>query len=175
MFPAENECGEGITERERGVRYWNDQVSHPARGPFGPKTTKNWKMLKKLPLCGLYRHKKMKFWVVQKFVKIEAAELRSRRDRDRLKGNDETESLRPPELAGNRQKIENYYYNWFFSYLFPPKNITNNSEFPNRAPYYTTWPTGRPEMEQVLRDPLRNFSSIFPTFFPQKILLIGYP
>ena len=64
-------------------------------------------MLKKLPLCGLYRHKKMKFWVVQKLVKIEAAELRSRRDRDRLKGNDETESLRPPELAGNRQKNKN--------------------------------------------------------------------
>ena len=63
-------------------------------------------MLKKLPLCGLYRHKKMKFWVVQKFVRIEAAELRLRRDRDRLKGNDETESLRPPELAGNRQEIK---------------------------------------------------------------------
>ena len=68
-------------------------------------------MLKKLPLCGLYRHKKMKFWVVQKLVKIEAAGRSEGRDRDRLKGNDETESLRPPELAGNRQKIKDYHYN----------------------------------------------------------------
>ena len=79
-------------------------------------------MLKKLPLCGLYRHKKMKFWVVQKFVKIEAAELRSRRDRDRLKGNDETESLRPPELAGNRQKIKIATTTGFFLTFFP-KNL----------------------------------------------------
>ena len=78
-------------------------------------------MLKKLPLCGLYRHKKMKFWVVQKLIEIGVAERIEGRDRVRLKGNDETESLRPPELAGNRQKIENYYYNSFFSYLFPQK------------------------------------------------------
>ena len=67
-------------------------------------------MLQQLPLCGLYRHKKMKFWVVQKLVKIEAAELRSRRDRDRLKGNGETESFKRTELAANRQKNKNYYY-----------------------------------------------------------------
>ena len=34
-------------------------------------------------------------------TKFEAAELRSRRDRDRLKGNGETESLEPSELAAN--------------------------------------------------------------------------
>ena len=83
--------------------------------------TQNWKMLKKLPLCGLHRHKKMKIWVVQKLIKIEAADVRLRRDRDRLKGNDETESLRPPELAGNRQKIQNYYYNYFLPTFFPQK------------------------------------------------------
>ena len=37
-------------------------------------------------------------------TKIEAAELRSRRDRDRLKGNGETESFKRTELATNRQK-----------------------------------------------------------------------
>ena len=37
----------------------------------------------------------------------EAEERSERRDMDRLKGNDETESLRPPELAGNRQKNNN--------------------------------------------------------------------
>ena len=44
-------------------------------------------------------------------TKIEAAELRSRRDRDRLKGNGETESFKRTELAANRQRIQNYYYN----------------------------------------------------------------
>ena len=67
-------------------------------------------------------------------TKIEAAELRSRRDRDRLKGNGETESFKRTELATNRQKNKKNYYNWFFSYVFPPKNITNDSEFPNRIP-----------------------------------------
>ena len=37
-------------------------------------------------------------------TKIEAAELRSRRDRDRLKGNGETVSFERPELSANRQK-----------------------------------------------------------------------
>ena len=37
-------------------------------------------------------------------VKIGVAERIEGRDRVRLKGNDETESLRPPELASNRQK-----------------------------------------------------------------------
>ena len=37
-------------------------------------------------------------------TKIEAAELRSRRDRDRLKGNGETVSFERPELASNREK-----------------------------------------------------------------------
>ena len=68
-------------------------------------------MLEKLPLCGLYRHEKMKFWVVQTFVKIEAAELRSRQDRVRLKGNGETESFKRAELATNRQKTKKYYHN----------------------------------------------------------------
>ena len=35
----------------------------------------------------------MKFWEVQKLVKIEAAGRSEGRDRDRLKGNDETESV----------------------------------------------------------------------------------
>ena len=52
-------------------------------------------------------------------TKIEAAELRSRRDRDRLKGTGETESFKRTELATNRQKNKKYAYNWFFSYLFP--------------------------------------------------------
>ena len=42
-------------------------------------------------------------------TKIEAAELRSRRDRDRLKGNGETESLKRLELAANRQQRKKYY------------------------------------------------------------------
>ena len=67
-------------------------------------------MLKKLPLCGLYRHKKMKFWVVQKLVKIGAAGRSEGRDRDRLKGNGETESFKRTELATNRQKNKDYYY-----------------------------------------------------------------
>ena len=37
-------------------------------------------------------------------VKIGVAERIEGRDRDRLKGNGETESLEPPELAANRQK-----------------------------------------------------------------------
>ena len=37
-------------------------------------------------------------------VKIGVAERIEGRDRVRLKGNDETESLRPPELAANRKK-----------------------------------------------------------------------
>ena len=37
-------------------------------------------------------------------VGIGVAERIEGRDRVRLKGNDETESLRPPELASNRQK-----------------------------------------------------------------------
>ena len=68
-------------------------------------------MLKKLPLRRLYRHKKITLWVVQKLVKIEAAGRSEGRDRDCLKGKDETESSKPPELAGKRQKIQNYYYN----------------------------------------------------------------
>ena len=44
-------------------------------------------------------------------VKIGVAERIDGRDRVRLRGNDETESLRPPELASNRQKNKNYYYN----------------------------------------------------------------
>ena len=39
-------------------------------------------------------------------TKIEAAELRSRRDMDRLKDNSKTENLKRPELAANRQKIK---------------------------------------------------------------------
>ena len=44
-------------------------------------------------------------------TEIGVAELRSRRYMDRLKGNGETESLKRPELATNRQKHNNYYYN----------------------------------------------------------------
>ena len=44
------------------------------------------------------------------WVGILVAERIEGRDRVRLKGNDETESLRPPELATNRQKNKNYYY-----------------------------------------------------------------
>ena len=39
-------------------------------------------------------------------VKIGVAERIEGRDRVRLKGNDETESLRAPELASNRQKTK---------------------------------------------------------------------
>ena len=39
-------------------------------------------------------------------TKIEAAELRSRRDRDRLKGNGETESVKRQVLATNCQNIK---------------------------------------------------------------------
>ena len=45
----------------------------------------------------------MKFWVVQKLIKIEAAGRSEGRDRDRLKGNGETESFKRTELAANRQ------------------------------------------------------------------------
>ena len=68
-------------------------------------------MLKKLPLCGLYRHKKMKFWGGRKWGEIGAAERSEGRDRVRLKGNGETESFKRTELATNRQKNKNYYYN----------------------------------------------------------------
>ena len=39
--------------------------------------------------------------MVQKLVNMEAAELRSRRDRDRLKGNDKTENPPTPRRWGS--------------------------------------------------------------------------
>ena len=43
--------------------------------------------------------------LVQKLTKIEVAGRSEGLDRDRLKGNGETESLKRAELATNRQKI----------------------------------------------------------------------
>ena len=60
--------------------------------------------------------KRVKFRGVQKWTKIGVAGRIEGRDRDRLKGNGETESLRPPELAGNRQKNINYYYYYYYYY-----------------------------------------------------------
>ena len=60
---------------------------------------------------------------------IGVAEQIEGRDRDRLKGNGETESFERPELAGNRQKIQNL----MFFLLFPEKNITKN--IPSHRPY----------------------------------------
>ena len=54
-------------------------------------------------------------------TKIEAAELRSRRDRDRLKGNGETVSFERTELASNRQKNWKYLQPQFFATFFPQK------------------------------------------------------
>ena len=64
-FAAEKSGGEGITGRERGVRYWNVQVSGGARGPLGLKTTKKWKTAKKWCFWGEQRRKKWKLWGVQ--------------------------------------------------------------------------------------------------------------
>ena len=44
VFSAENERGEGITGRERGVRYWNVRVWGGRPRAFGPKTAEKWKM-----------------------------------------------------------------------------------------------------------------------------------
>ena len=59
-------------------------------------------------------------------VKIGVAERIEGRDRVRLKGNDESESLRPPELAANSQKKQKTFLP-LFSNPFPPKN--NNTRF----------------------------------------------
>ena len=47
-------------------------------------------------------------------VKIGIAERIKGRDRVRLKGNDETESLRAPEQASNRQKNTISPFSYFF-------------------------------------------------------------
>ena len=78
-------------------------------------------MLKTLPLCGLHRHKKMKFFGGRKLIKIEAAGRSEGRDRDRLKGNGETESFKRPELAANRQKFKITTTTDFFPTFFPKK------------------------------------------------------
>ena len=54
-------------------------------------------------------------------TKIEAAELRSRRDRVRLKGNGETESFKRTELATNRQQKQKLLQQLIFSLPFSPK------------------------------------------------------
>ena len=64
-FSAEKSRGEGITRRERGVRYWNVQVSWGARGPLGLKTAEKWKTAEKCWFWGKQRHKNLKFWGVQ--------------------------------------------------------------------------------------------------------------
>ena len=58
VFSAENERGEGITGRERGVRYWNGRVFFGGAGralPFGAKTAEKWKMLKPPEVEGAVR------------------------------------------------------------------------------------------------------------------------
>ena len=45
---AEKSRGEGITGRERGVRYWNVHISWGARGPLGLKSAEKLKTPKKL-------------------------------------------------------------------------------------------------------------------------------
>ena len=99
--------------RIRQNRSWSSEI---------PKKRKTWKPKgghTSFYYCNntlIFQNKKS-----ENLIKIEAAELRSRRDRDRLKGNGETESFKRTELAGNRQKNKNYYNNWFFSYPFLPK------------------------------------------------------
>ena len=44
VFSAENERGEGITGRERGVRYCNVRGWGGRPRAFGPKTAEKWKM-----------------------------------------------------------------------------------------------------------------------------------
>ena len=54
-------------------------------------------------------------------VKIGVAERIEGRDRVRLKGNDETESLRAPELASKRQKTKMITTTDCFPTFFPKK------------------------------------------------------
>ena len=97
-----------MRRRNYGARTGRSILKRPGFPPSArsvrPENDKKLENAENMLLCGLYRHKTMKFRLVQKLVKIEAAELRSRRDRDRLKGNGETVSFERPELAANRQK-----------------------------------------------------------------------
>ena len=66
-FSAEKSRGEGITRRERGVRYWNVRVWGGRPRAFGPKTAEKWKMGWKFWwFCGfvvLRDVKRRNFWV----------------------------------------------------------------------------------------------------------------
>ena len=64
-FSAQKSRGEGITRRERGVRYWNVRVWGGRASPFGLKTAKKWKTAEKYWFWVEQRHKKLKFWEVQ--------------------------------------------------------------------------------------------------------------
>ena len=55
---------------------------------------------KKIAVVWSVQTQKSKIWEVQKLTKIEAAGRSEGRDRDRFKGNSETESLKRPELGG---------------------------------------------------------------------------
>ena len=76
---------------------------------------------KKRRHCGIFEGKNIKFGGIQELAKINAAELRSRRDMDRLKGNGKTENLKRPELAANRQKIQKLLLQLIFFLPFSPK------------------------------------------------------
>ena len=64
-FSAEKSRGEGITRRERGVRYWNVRVWGGRPSPFGLKMAEKLKTLEKCCFWVEQRHKKLKIGGVQ--------------------------------------------------------------------------------------------------------------
>ena len=101
-FSAENERGEGITGRERGVRYWNVRVLGGRPSPFGPKTAEKWKTAENVGGSVVRRDANRRNFGG---FEIGVAELRSRRFLDRLNGTGVNLILKSTTTVENHQKL----------------------------------------------------------------------